>query len=141
MGWGELENELLQKQSQRFSVIPPVEPDDLLNTIMGADLGAILYDPVNLNHINSTPNKLYEYSAVGVPVIVEELPEISRLVRKNNLGWVVSKSDPEKELLEIFSQKNHSLLKSKGQSGRAFSSNAIKQNTQQRWARLIVGLN
>ena len=41
----------------------------------------------------SLPNKLFEYTAAGVPVLASELPVMGPLVREEGLGEVVPPAD------------------------------------------------
>jgi glycosyltransferase involved in cell wall biosynthesis len=47
------------------------------------------------NHRLALPNKLFEYVAAGLPVVVADLPEAARLVRELRIGWCADPSDPE----------------------------------------------
>lgn len=72
-----------------------VSPAELPAWIAGADLGTIPYQRFGLNHEYSTPNKLFEYMHLGIPIIVNDLPEIRRIVEDaGNFGVIVDCSDP-----------------------------------------------
>ncbi len=58
----------------RLHVLPGVAPDALLPWIASADVGVSVIAPTTLNHRLSTPNKLFECLAAGVPVVVSDLP-------------------------------------------------------------------
>ena len=49
---------------------------------------------MSLNHRYSLPNKLFEYLAVGVPLVVSDNPEISRFTTEHGIGEVCDPSDP-----------------------------------------------
>jgi hypothetical protein len=46
----------------------------------GADVGVIPYRNVGLNNFFTSPNKLFEYCAAGVPVAASRFPELSKVV-------------------------------------------------------------
>jgi glycosyltransferase involved in cell wall biosynthesis len=99
MGWGRLEDALRQLVAEealddRVTLIPPVAPDRLLETTAGADVGVIPYLPVGLNNRLSTPNKLFEYLAAGIPVVASSLPEIERVLDGHAAGRTVPPGDP-----------------------------------------------
>lgn len=65
---------------QNVVSIPMVDPHVLPSWIAGATVGAIPYLNTGANHEFSSPNKLWEYCAAGVPVLANELKTIGRLV-------------------------------------------------------------
>jgi len=46
------------------------------------------------NHRLALPNKLFEYLAADLPVVVSDLPEMRRLVTERGVGWVTDPGDP-----------------------------------------------
>jgi glycosyltransferase involved in cell wall biosynthesis len=100
MGWGRLEDELAslvarERLGDRVRILPPVHRDLLQLWTGGADIGTIPYQPVGLNNTYSTPNKLFEYLAAGVPIAATRLPEIARIVDGHQIGVTFSRVDPE----------------------------------------------
>jgi hypothetical protein len=45
-----------------------------LATIQKADLGIGLYRPTSLNQVYAAPNRLYEFTRFGIPVILPDFP-------------------------------------------------------------------
>jgi glycosyltransferase involved in cell wall biosynthesis len=74
---------------------PPVEPSAVAETIAGADFGVVLTHPTCLNNVQSLPNKLFEYTVAGLPVVASDLPVISAIVRAEGIGEVVDPVDVE----------------------------------------------
>jgi glycosyltransferase involved in cell wall biosynthesis len=58
-----------------------------------ADVGVALLEDTCLNHRLALPNKLFEYIAAGVPVVVSDLPELRRIVNHYNIGWTATPGD------------------------------------------------
>ncbi len=58
------------------------------------DVGVILLDR-RPNHERALPNKLFDYMAYGVPVIVPDYPAMAPIVRDGPCGWTVSEVRPE----------------------------------------------
>ncbi len=81
----------------RLHVLDAVPPDDLVSTISTADVAAVLQQPSDLNLRLSTPNKLFEAIAAGVPVLASDLPEIARVVRGDPTGPLGELCDPRNE--------------------------------------------
>ena len=64
----------------RLHVLPAVLPDDLLPWVASADLGVMAIQASTRNHRLSTPNKLFEGLAAGIPVVVSDFGEMHRIV-------------------------------------------------------------
>ncbi|MCY4674455.1 MAG: glycosyltransferase [Bacteroidetes bacterium] len=94
MGAGPLRSDIeclvhsLELQS-KVCFIDPVPPNKLLSVTASADLGLTFLENCCLNHRYALPNKLFEYLAAGVPVIASDLPEISQIIQRFNVGCVV----------------------------------------------------
>jgi glycosyltransferase involved in cell wall biosynthesis len=79
----------------RVHFIPPVPLDELLGYTAGADVGVSLLEPTCTNHRLALPNKVFEYVAAGLPIVVSALPEVESLVRRYDIGWTVDPTDPQ----------------------------------------------
>lgn len=99
MGWGPLAGSLKQIAAQaamragrdddKVRFIPPAPQKELKSWTQGATLGIIPYEGKMLNHWIATPNKLWEYPAASVPLIVQPFPEMRRVVSTYHCGWVL----------------------------------------------------
>lgn len=91
---------VLEEQAQRLGVtdrvtfLAAVPPAELPAWLAGADVGTVPYQLVGRNHEYSTPNKLFEYMHAGVPVVVNDLPQVRRIVEEVGFGVVCDCSDP-----------------------------------------------
>ncbi len=79
----------------RVSMLPSVPLAELLAYTAEADVGVSLLQDSCENHRLALPNKLFEYVAAGVPVIVGALPESQRLIAEYGIGWSVCPDDAE----------------------------------------------
>jgi glycosyltransferase involved in cell wall biosynthesis len=75
-------------------VLPAVPPTELLDWVAAADVVAIPIQPSTLNHRLTTPNKLFEAIAAGVPVVASDLPGMAGVVREVEAGILVDPTDP-----------------------------------------------
>jgi glycosyltransferase involved in cell wall biosynthesis len=78
----------------RLHFYPPVPLAQLLSFTTQADVGVSLLEDTCENHRLALPNKLFEYLAADLPVVVSDLPEMRRLVTERGVGWVTNSGDP-----------------------------------------------
>ena len=91
MGYGPLRpniQELAARSpaSDRIFLLPPVPPAEVTNWVAGADVAAMPIEPTTLNHRLSSPNKLFEAIAAGVPVVGPNFAEFRRVVLNGARG-------------------------------------------------------
>lgn len=99
LGYGPLEGEIRRLiadggRGDIVRVLPAVPPDELLAWVASADVVAMPIQPSSLNHRLTTPNKLFEAMAVGVPVVASDLPGMASIVRAAGCGLVCDPTDP-----------------------------------------------
>ena len=78
----------------RAHLLPPVPPSDLLLWVASADVGGAVIQATTHNHLNSTPNKLFECLAAGVPVVASDFPAMRPIVMDNPDGPLGTVADP-----------------------------------------------
>ena len=78
----------------RFHVLDAVPPHELLDWVSGADVDVLAIQNTTLNHFLSTPNKLWESIAAGVPVVVSDFPTMRRVVVGGPDGALGTVCDP-----------------------------------------------
>ena len=78
----------------RVTLLPSVPLERLLDHTVEADVGVTLLQDTCENHRLALPNKLFEYVAAGIPVVVADLPEARRVVDEYGIGWTTDPADP-----------------------------------------------
>jgi glycogen synthase len=78
----------------RVFVLPAVTPDQLLAWTASADVMLMPIQPTTTNHRFTTPQKLWEAMAAGVPVVASDLPGMATVVRETGTGELCDPEDP-----------------------------------------------
>jgi glycosyltransferase involved in cell wall biosynthesis len=92
MGYGALQDELERRAaaaglSERVHFVPAQPRDEFLHYTASADVGVIPYPAGrSLNQRFASTYKLYEYIAARLPLLVNELPFIRKVVVENGFG-------------------------------------------------------
>ncbi len=100
MGYGVLEPDLRRRAAapdlaDRVCMMGAVDPSELLDWVACADVVAMPIQASTLNHRLTTPNKLFEAMAAGVPSVVSDLPGMATIVRETGCGTLVDPTDPK----------------------------------------------
>jgi glycosyltransferase involved in cell wall biosynthesis len=79
----------------RVFCLPPVPSADVVVEARAADFGLwTLLSDVGLNFRLALPNKIFEYLAAGLPLLVADLPEARRIVQRYGVGLCFDPDDP-----------------------------------------------
>lgn len=81
--------------------IPYISAPDYLYITSRAYIGIVTYDTFELNTIYCAPNKIYEYSAFGVPMVGNDIPGLKYTIESSGCGHVCDAKD-EDEIYEAF---------------------------------------
>lgn len=98
VGRGDIEDDLSElvereKLTERVDFAGFVSLHDLKELTKRARIGFSLEEDLGLNYHYASPNKVYDYIQARVPVIVSDLPEMSRLVREHGVGEVLGANE------------------------------------------------
>jgi glycosyltransferase involved in cell wall biosynthesis len=99
MGYGAMLDELTRRASSppytgRVHLLPAVPPEELLMWTASADALVMAIQPTTLNHRHTTPQKLFESLASGVPVVASDLPGMAAIVRATGAGVLCDPTSP-----------------------------------------------
>lgn len=95
IGFGPLEAHLREVASRlgddvgaRITFGAPVGIDEVVPTLIAHDVGVVTTEPTCLNHELTVSNKLYEYAAAGLPVLLSDVEEHRRLLATHLFGAI-----------------------------------------------------
>lgn len=99
-GYGKMESKLREMVeesncSQQFVFYPGVLVEELIPMAAKSHVGVAITEPTCLNFKLSVSNKLFEYAAAGLPVIMSDVPEHRYLNEKYNFGLILRDNSPE----------------------------------------------
>ena len=99
LGFGRLRETLEATASQpryggRVRFLEPVPPEALLAMTASADVSVMAIQPGSINHRYTTPQKLFESMAAGIPVVASDLPGMATIVRETGVGRLCDPTDP-----------------------------------------------
>lgn len=99
LGFGDLEARFRARASAppyegRVMVLPAVTPDELLPWTASADAMVMAIQPTTVNHRFTTPQKLFEAIATGVPVVASDLPGMAAIVNESGVGELCDPTSP-----------------------------------------------
>ncbi len=94
LGYGPLTQKVEQFAAAHTNIHyhPAVRPEQISDYSCGADVGLSIIENLSLSYSYCAPNKLFEYFNAGVPAIVSDLPEMSRVIDTHRCGWKVTPS-------------------------------------------------
>jgi glycosyltransferase involved in cell wall biosynthesis len=81
------------KSWARVSYHGQVSRGQVFNLLAKTKVGVVTYLSAP-NHVDSQPNKLFEYMSAGIPVVASNFPLWRDIVQNNNCGICVDPNDP-----------------------------------------------
>ena len=78
----------------RLILAEPVTSRDVVVAAKGADVGLWTLPNLSKNFYYALPNKIFEYLASGIPVLLANFPEARRIVDEHNVGLTFDTDSP-----------------------------------------------
>lgn len=88
----EIEKKIIEQENIEYMGILDREQVKLLLSESVAGIVTFLPEP---NHINSQPNKMFEYMSAGIPVICSNFPLWESIIQKHECGICVEPKNPQ----------------------------------------------
>lgn len=121
---GKWENEDFKKECQslkewnKVKYLGWVPFKEANNYLLKADAGLVCFWP-EPNHVESMPNKIFEYMEASLPIIASNFPSWKKIIEGNNCGVCVNPRDPKKIAEAIkYLMEHPDKSKKMGESGR-----------------------
>lgn len=100
-GYGRMEQLLRGKidetNCENAKIVEPVTVDKLVEYAHKSWVGVAITQPISINFKLSVSNKIFEYAAAGLPVIMSDIPEHRLLNDKYNFG-IILKDNTDTEI-------------------------------------------
>ncbi|MEA2607470.1 MAG: hypothetical protein QOI00_2227, partial [Chloroflexota bacterium] len=99
----------------RVFLLDAVPPSELLRWTASADVMLMAIQPTTLNHRHTTPQKLFEALAAGVPIVASDLPAMAAVVTETGAGVLCDPTSPAsiaaaiRSILDLAPAERHAL--------------------------------
>jgi glycosyltransferase involved in cell wall biosynthesis len=81
--------------SEKVKFFGPVPANQLIEWTASSDIGICTIVGKTKSYLYAMPNKLFEYSMAGLPVIASNYPDMGTFVTENNMGITCDSESPE----------------------------------------------
>lgn len=75
--------------ADRIIFLGRLSPEELHRLTPQADVGLVMLEDLGLSYHYALPNRIGDFVAAGVPMVVSDLPEMSAVVRRYRVGEVI----------------------------------------------------
>lgn len=92
MGMGPMEERCkeISNSCSNIHFLPAVPPNNIIEYTNDANVGLSIIMNTCLSYYYCLPNKIFEYIASGIPVIVSNFPDLESVILQPKLGWSIS---------------------------------------------------
>ena len=103
-GWGDLLEEMKsyaaeKPWSDRVEFLGRLMPEELELLTPQASVGLVMLEDMGLSYHFALPNRIGDFVAAGVPMVVSDLPEMAAVVRRFGIGEVIENGKTNAEAL------------------------------------------
>ncbi|CAG9620202.1 glycosyltransferase [Sutcliffiella rhizosphaerae] len=139
IGFGQLEH-LVKQYADKYENVffhEAVSTIELLSYTASADIGLCLIENTSLSYYYSMPNKYFEYSMVGLPLIVNNLYELEKITQKYNNGWIIDLTEESlSKTIEHIGSQNISEINVKSLNAKKLASDYNWENQERNLLKL-----
>ncbi|MES2800844.1 MAG: glycosyltransferase [Bacteroidota bacterium] len=103
-----LKKEVVAKKLEKKVLFFGKRPyEEMMQYTHACDIGLSLDKPLSENYLYSLPNKIFDYIQAGTPIICTNLPEVSAVVTRYDVGLVLPKMDVHSLTIALKSLQEH----------------------------------
>ena len=137
IGSGDIIGDIRRRVSDRgledkVKLVPRMPWEQMMSYTMCCDAGLSLDTDTCLNQRFSLPNKLFDYIAAGIPVVVSPLPEVSAVVNNFKCGIVLGEMTPEAISRALTALRDNRLLLESLKKGAAVARKELTWATEKK---------
>lgn len=81
--------------SDRVRFLGRLTPDELDKETSKADVGLVMLEDMGLNYHFALPNRIGDFVATSVPMVVSDLPEMAAVVKRFGVGEIMAEPGPQ----------------------------------------------
>ncbi len=110
----ELKNLIIELNlSEKVKFLGRKKLEELTYFTHQADLGISFEKNIGLNYYYALPNKIFDYIQAEVPILCSNLPEMSAIIKKYNIGEILNSHNPKEiaEQIILIFNNNDKILK------------------------------
>lgn len=75
--------------ADRISFTGRLKPEELMQLTAKADVGLVMLEDLGLSYHYALPNRIGDFVAAGVPMVVSDLPEMAAVIRRFGVGEII----------------------------------------------------
>ncbi len=96
IGQGNLLNKLKNISNNNTYFLNQVPYENLFEYVSDANLGVVLLEHINYSKKHASANKLFEYMACRLPVLMSNSPELIKVMNSGDIGYIMEEVNPQK---------------------------------------------
>ncbi len=126
--------------ADRVLFLGRLAPYELERLTPMADVGLVMLEDRGLSYHYALPNRIGDFVAAGVPMVVSDLPEMSAVVRKFDIGEVIAGEGRERHEAELLAEAVRRVLE-RGKANYDFAAARADMDWDKEKQKLISILN
>lgn len=126
--------------ADRVLFLGRLAPYELERLTPMADVGLVMLEDRGLSYHYALPNRIGDFVAAGVPMVVSDLPEMSAVVRKFDIGEVIAGEGRERHEAELLAEAVRRVLE-RGKANYDFAAARADMDWNKEKQKLISILN
>ncbi len=109
-----LKNKVILQDQKNVLFLDKMPAVRLRHYTKNSDLGIAIDKDSNLNYHFSLPNKIFDYTHAGIPILASRLPEIEDMISRYKIGTFIENHNPEhiaNQIREFINSEHYNVYK------------------------------